>query len=102
MLGVHDPKPLDIGEPELDDALLCLAQHGLGDVDAAKAVAAGIVRQRYAGTDSHLEDASADTFGGGDRGMTAALENRAEHEIIDRRPARVGLGDRLLVELRAR
>jgi hypothetical protein len=34
--------------------------------------------------------------------MPAALENRAEHEIIDRRPTRVGLGDRLLVELRAR
>src|SRR5499433_675992 len=102
MLGVHDPKSLDVGEPELDDALLCLAQHGLGDVDAAKAVGARIVRQRYAGADPHLEDASADAFGGGDRGVAATLENRAEHEIINRRPARIRLGDRLLVELCAR
>jgi len=72
------------------------------EMSTAKTVAAGIVRQRYAGADSHLEDASADAFGGGDRCMPAALENRAEHEIIDRRPARVGLGDHLLVELRAR
>src|SRR5262249_25621777 len=52
--------------------------------------------------DPHLEDASADAFGGGDRGVAAALENRAEHEIINRRPARIRLGDRLLVELCAR
>src|SRR5262249_24763088 len=99
--GVHDPKSLDIGQPELVDALLRLAQHGLGNVDAAKTVGAGIVRQRYAGADSHLEDAYADAFGGGDRCMAAALENRAERELIDCRPRRVGLGDRLLVELGA-
>src|SRR5262249_23047919 len=81
------------------EALRRVAQHGLGNVDAAKTVGAGIVRQRYAGADSHLEDASADAFGGGDRGMAAALENRAEHEIIDRRPARVSLCDHLPFEL---
>src|SRR5262249_30261840 len=102
MLGVHDPKSLDVGEAELDDALLRFAQHGLGDVAAEEAVGARMVRERYAGADPHLEDAAADTFGGGDRGVAATLEDRAEHEIINRRPARIGLGDRLLVELCAR
>src|SRR5262245_49669426 len=102
MLGVHGPKSFDVGETELDDALLRLAQHGLGDVDAAEAVGARIVRERYAGADPHLEDAAADAFGGGHRGVAATLENRAEHESINRRPARIGLGDRLLVELCSR
>ena len=101
MLGVHDPEPLDVGQSELGDPLLRLAQHRLGDVDAAEAVGARIVRQRYAGADPDLEDAAADAFGGGDRGLPAAFEHRAEHQIIDRRPARIGLGNRLLVELGA-
>ena len=33
-----------------------------------------------------------------DRGLAAALEHGAEHEIVDRRPARIGLGDGVLVE----
>src|SRR5262249_12965114 len=99
---VHDPKSLDVGEAELDDALLRLAQHGLGDVDAAEAVGARIVRERYAGADPHPEDAAADAFGGGDRGVAATPENRPEQQIVNRRTTRIGLGDRLLVELCAR
>ena len=37
---------------------------------------------------------AADALGRGDRGLAAALEHRAEHEVVDRRPARVGLLDR--------
>ena len=102
MLGVHHPESLDIGQAELGDPLLRLAQHRLGNVDAANAAGARIIRQRDAGADADLEDAAADAFGGGDRGLPAALEHRAEHEIIDRRPARIGLGNRVLVELGAR
>src|SRR5262249_57137369 len=99
MLGVHDPKSLDVGESELEDALLRLAQHGLGDVDAAEAVGARIVRKRYAGADPHLEDAAADAFGGGDRGVAATPRDRAEHEIINPRPARLSLCERPPVPL---
>src|SRR5215475_13535350 len=100
MLGIHDPQPLDVGQPDLGDALLCLAQHRLGDIDAANMVAARIVGKRYAGPDSHLEDAATDAFGGRDRGMSAALENSAEDEVIDGRPSGIRLGDGVLVEFR--
>ena len=42
---------------------------------------------------------AADALGRGDRRLAAALEHRAEHEVVDRRPARVGLGDASCVEL---
>src|SRR5262249_53784212 len=87
---------------ELIDPLLGLAQHRFGDVDAAKAIAARIVRERYAGPHPDLEDAPADAFGGGDRGLPAALEDRAEDDIIDWRPSRIGVRDRLFVEVRIR
>ena len=102
LLGVHHPESLDIGEAELGDPLLRLAQHRLGNIDAADAAGARIVRQRDAGADADLEDAAADALGGGDRGLAPALENRAEHEIVDRRPAGIGLRDRLLVEFGVR
>ena len=89
---------LDVAEPELDDPLLRLAQHRLGDVDAAQPVGARIVRQRDAGSDADFEDAAADALGGGDRRLAPALEHRAENQVVDRRPARIGLGDRVLVE----
>ena len=57
------------------------------------------MRQRYPRADADLENTPADPFGGGDGGMTAALEHRAENEIVDRRPARIGLGDGLRVEI---
>ena len=65
-----------------------------------EAVVARIVRQRDAGADADLEDAAADALGRRDRGLPAALEHRAEHQIVDRRPARIGLRDRVLVEFR--
>src|SRR5262249_6640399 len=33
-----------------------------------------------------------------DRFPATALEHLAEHEIVDRRPARIGLGDRMIVD----
>ena len=60
---------------------------------------ARIIGQRNAGADADFEDAPADALGRRDRRLAAALEHLAEHEIVDRRPARIGLGDRALVEL---
>ena len=59
MLGVHHRQRLDVVELVLDDALLRLAQHRLGNVDADQAVAARVVRQRDAGADADVEDAPA-------------------------------------------
>ena len=60
MLRVHHGERLDIGEPVLAHALLRLAQHRLGIVDADDAVGARIVGQRDAGADADFEDAPAD------------------------------------------
>ena len=59
-----------------------------------------IIRQRNAGADADFEDAPADALGRRDRGLAAALEHRAEHEVVDRRPARIGLGDRVACRVR--
>ena len=34
-LGIHHPEPLDVAQSEFVDALLRLAQHRLGNIDAA-------------------------------------------------------------------
>ena len=38
--------------------------------------------------------------GGGLAGLAAALEHCAEYEIIDRRPAGISFGDRVVIKLR--
>jgi hypothetical protein len=57
------------------------------------------LRQRDPGADADLEDAAADPLGGGDGGETPALEHLRENEIVDRRPARVGLRDGPHIEI---
>ena len=59
----------------------------------------GIERQRDAGADADLEHAAAELVGGLDRGIAALGEHVAKHEIVDRRPAVIGLLDRLAVEI---
>ena len=61
-----------------------------------------IVGQRDAGADADVEDAPADPLGRRDRGLAAGVEHRAEDEIVDRRPARIGLRDRVLMSSLAR
>ena len=51
------------------------------------------------GADADFKDAPADALGRGDRRLTAALENRAKDEIVKRRPARIGFGDGLRVQI---
>lgn len=102
MLGVHDGERLDIFETEFVDALLRLAQHRLGNVDAVQPEVSGVVGQRQPGAHAHFEDTPADAFGRRDRGVTALLKYRAKHQVIDRRPSRVGFFDRVLVEFGAR
>src|SRR5262249_60665952 len=45
-----------------------------------------------------VEAPAADALGRGDRSLAAGVENRAEDEIVDRRPARIGLRDRVDVD----
>src|SRR3954451_155554 len=99
VLRVHDGQRLDIGKSVLGDALGRLAQHRRRDVDADDTVGARIVGQRNAGADTDFENASADALRRRDRGAAAALEHPAEHHIVDRRPARIGLRYCRIVEL---
>src|SRR5262249_28617600 len=96
---VHHPKAFNMREPELVDAFLRLAQHRLGNVDAAYAIGRGIVRQRDAGADADFKDAAANAFSRSDGGLASPLENSAEDEIIDRSPSRIGFRDCLSIEL---
>src|SRR6185437_13698446 len=61
-LGVHHPEAFDVGEPELGDPLLRLAQHLLGNVDAAKLAVPGIMRQRDTGADADFQNATTDAL----------------------------------------
>ena len=90
-LRVHDLERLDVVEPELDDALARLVEHRGRNVDADDTVLPRVVGQRDAGPDADLEDASADPLGRHDRGAPAAFEHRPEHQVVDRRPAVIGL-----------
>ncbi len=101
MFGVHDRERLDIVEAKLGHALLRLAQHRFGNIDAVKPARRGIVRQRNAGSDAHFKNPPADPFGRGDCGVAAVLEHGPEHQIVNRRPARISLCDRFLVEVGA-
>src|SRR5579884_946716 len=96
---VHYRESVHIGEPMLGDALLRLAQHRRRYVDADKPVGPAIIRQRQAGADADFEYAPADALGRGDRRLAATLEHRAEYQIVDRRPPRIGFGDGIVVEL---
>ncbi len=62
------------------------------------------LRAEYSGSDSPVhadfEDVAAYLFGGSDRRLAAAIEHRAEHKVIDRRPAGISFGDRVVIKLR--
>src|SRR5712692_6481989 len=94
MPRIHHGKRINMHELVLDHALVRLAQHRLGIVDADDAVGGRIIRERNAGADADVEDAPADALGRRDRGLAAGVEHRAEDEIVDRRPTRIGLRDR--------
>ena len=103
MLGVHHRQRLDVGQPMLDDAVLRAAQHRRRDVDADQAIFPVVALQRDAGADADFEDAparcTASPLGGGDRRPPAALKHRAEHQVVDRRPALVSLRDPRAVDI---
>ena len=96
---VHDRELLDMAQPHLADAHASLFEHLRRDIDADDPIPRRIIPQRNAGADPDLEDASTDALGRLDRGLAAAVENRAEYDIVDRRPSVVRADDRLVVEL---
>ena len=78
----------------LGNALVRFAQHRLREIDADKSVSSRIVWQRDPGTDPDFENPPAllatSLFGDSDRGAPASIEHRAEHQVIDRCPSRIG------------
>src|SRR5262245_4442659 len=93
IVGVHHRKHFDIGKAQRAHAALRLAQHRLGKIDPADLRRARIVRQRQPGAYSDIENAPADPVGFRNARLPAVIEHLAEHEIVDRRPATVGLFD---------
>src|ERR1700730_15413818 len=59
----------------------------------------GVLRQRDSGADADLEHAAANLVGRLNRRLAALAEYPAEHEVINRRPAVIGLFERLAVEV---
>ena len=57
------------------------------------------MRQRYARPYPNLENTPADAFSRRDGGFAATLENRSEHQVVNRRPAVVRLGYCMFVQI---
>ena len=72
-------------------------QHRLGDIDADDTAPGGVVGQRDARADAHLQDASADCSLA-PRPCGAPLEDGPEDHVVDRRPAGVGLDHGVVAE----
>ena len=91
-LGVHHLERLDVVEPELGRRARapCAASRSEMSTPTMR-LSPRVVGQRDAGADADLEDTAADPLGRLDRGAPAALEHRAEHQVVDRRPAVIGL-----------
>src|SRR6202035_3552931 len=89
----------DVLQPQLVDPALGLAQHRFRNVGAEDAKMRSVLRQRDAGADTDLEHAAADLVGGRNGRLAPLAEHAAKHEVVDRRPAVIGLFDRLAVEV---
>src|SRR5580658_6353806 len=87
-----------MGEALRLDPLLRLAQHRLADVDPDQPVVARVIRERNPGADPDLENAAADPFRRLDCRRPALREHGPEHDVIDRRPAGIGLFEFSLIE----
>src|SRR6202008_2687169 len=58
-----------------------------------------IERQRNAGADANFQHPAAELVGSLDRSITALAEDAAEHQVVNRSPAVIGLLDHLAVEV---
>ncbi|MGY4285878.1 hypothetical protein ACVWXO_005098 [Bradyrhizobium sp. LM2.7] len=100
LLGVHHREALDVLQLAVGDALARLVEHRFRNVGAEDAQMRRVHRQRDAGADADLEHAAADLVGGRDRRLPALGEHASEHEVVDRRPAVIGLLDRTAGEVK--
>jgi len=58
-----------------------------------------IIRQRQSGADTDIENPSADLVGLGDGRLPTVIENLAEYQIVDRRPALISPCDPSAVDI---
>jgi hypothetical protein len=98
MLGIHHLELLDIGETKVCNPPPRLTEHRFGQIYPNYAMLAGVVGERDAGAHAHFENPPSDPVGRGDRCLTPAGEHAPEDQILDRRPARIGLLQRDQVE----
>src|SRR6202048_4385941 len=99
LLRVHDGERLDMRQPVRGNARMRLAQHWLAIIDPDQPVCSRVIGQRNPGADPDFKNASADALGSCNRGLAAGVEHRPEHEVIERRPTRIRLGNRADVDL---
>src|SRR5262249_16410882 len=99
LLSIHHEEALNVTQAELPYPLCGLFQHRGRNIDAAEPRCSLVIRQGNTCADTDLKDATTDPFGRCDRGGASALANRAKYEIVDRRPARISLGDGVPVEI---
>ncbi len=101
MLGIHHGEALDVAQAEPRHALARLLEHRRRDIDAHDAGRPPIGRQGQAGPDADFEDATPDPLRRGRRQGSPLREDRPEDQIVHRRPAPIGLGDTVAIEIGA-
>src|SRR5258707_2568290 len=97
--GVHHREALDVLQAKFGDPALCLAQHCFRNIGADDAEMRGILRQRDSGADADLEHTAPDLVGSVNGRLAAFGEHAAKHQVVDRRPAIIGLFDRFAVKV---
>ena len=100
LLRIHDSKAVNVAKAVLRRAHFGFLQHRDRQIDAGEAIGPRIIGQRQSGANADFEDVAAYPLGGGDRRLAAAVEHRAEYDVIDGSPAGIGFGDRVVIELR--
>ena len=80
-----------LSEGQLRHPSLRFAEHLLRKIDPDYAILGGVAEERDARPDTDFENPASDLLGCGDRRPPPALEHGAKDQIIDGRPARVGL-----------
>jgi hypothetical protein len=99
ILGVHHRERLDIGKPSARTRLCALRSIGSEISTPHKFRGARIIRQRQSGADADIENPPADPVGFRDGRLAAVVENLAEYQIVDRRPAPISLCDPRAVDI---
>src|SRR5690606_12690923 len=94
---LHLIDAFDIGELLLAHALARNAEHVGREINAGNGEMRRIARQRNAGAYAHFKQLSGATIDNVDGALATGIGDGTEGEVINGRPSRIGLDDRLFV-----